>query len=80
MDAVHPGTSTADFTVMKVDDGWIVTGNQPGILNFVSEEEGREKEDFEIGLIGRNKKEQDSRNLKIIHIQIKLQKIAWVLL
>lgn len=66
---VHPGSESADFTVMKVDNGWIVAGNQPGILNYVSEEEGIEKEDHEIGLIGRNKKDLDSRDLKIIHIQ-----------
>lgn len=66
---VQPGTSTADFNVLKVDSGWIVAGDQPGILNYVSEDEGHGKEDYEIGLIGRNKKEQDSQNLKIIHIQ-----------
>lgn len=65
---VTPGSESADFTVTKVDNGWIVTGNQPGILNYVSEEEGRNKEDYEIGLIGRNKKEQDSKDLKIVHI------------
>ena len=68
------GTSSADFNVAKVDpdqigvdSGWIVTGDQPGILNYVSEDEGQGKEDFEIGLIGRNKKELDSRELKIIY-------------
>ncbi len=64
---VHQGTSTADFNVLKVDQGWIVTGDQPGILNYVSEEEGREKEDYEIGLIGRNLKEQDNKELKIVY-------------
>src|SRR3989338_9763999 len=60
---IVPGTESADFTVLKVDpdligvdSGWIVAGNQPGILNYVSEEEGDGKEDPEIGLIGRNKK------------------------
>lgn len=66
---VHPGSESADFTVMKADNGWIVAGNQPGILNYVSEDEGKGKEDYEIGLLGRNQKEQDSRDLKIIHIQ-----------
>lgn len=65
---VHPGSESADFTVMKVDNGWIVAGNQPGILNYVSEDEGREEEDYEIGLLGRNKKEQDSKELKIIYV------------
>lgn len=66
---VYPGTSTADFNILKVDQGWIVTGDQPGILNYVSEEEGKDMEDYEIGLLGRRKKEQDSQDLKIIYIQ-----------
>lgn len=66
--SVTPGTESADFTVMKVDSGWIVTGDQPGILNYVSEDEGNGKEDYEIGLIGRNKKERDSKELKIVYL------------
>ncbi|MBI2593945.1 hypothetical protein HYW44_04880 [Candidatus Daviesbacteria bacterium] len=66
-----PGTPSADFEVMKLQGlaGWIVSGNQPGILNYVSEDEGEDKEDYEIGLIGRNKKEQDLKELKIIYIE-----------
>lgn len=64
---VQPGTSTADFNVLKVDQGWIVAGDQPGVLNYVFEDEGKEKEDYEIGLLGRNKKEQDSKELKAIY-------------
>lgn len=66
---IHPGTSSADFTVLKVDKGWIVACDQPGILNYVSEDEGKDMEDYEIGLIGRDKKEHDLKDLKIIHIQ-----------
>lgn len=66
--SVTPGTPSGDFTVTKVDSGWIVSGDQPGILNYVSEDEGGGKEDFEIGLIGRNKKELDSKEPKIIDI------------
>ena len=65
---VYPGTSTADYTVIKVDNSWIVAGDQPGILNYVSENEGKGMEDFEIGLLGRNKKEQDSKELQIAYI------------
>lgn len=65
---VTAGTPSADFTVMKVGPGWIVTGDQAGILNYVAENEGEGKEEPEIGLIGRNKKEQDSKELKIIYI------------
>ena len=68
---VYPGTSTADFTVTKVDSGWVVTGNQPGILNYVSKDEGDGKEDPEIGLIGRNKKEMDIKELKVAYVNNK---------
>lgn len=63
---VVPGTPSGDFNVTKVDTGWIVTGDQPGILNYVTEEEGKDKEDYEIGLLGRNQKELDTKGLKII--------------
>lgn len=66
---VHPGTNSADFTVTKVDSGWIVSGNQPGILNYVSEYEGEGKEDYEIGLVGRDKKELDGKELNSIYIR-----------
>lgn len=66
---VYPGTSSADFIVTRIDEGWIVTGDQPGILNYVSEDEGKNKEDYEIGLIGRDKKEQDLKELEVIHVQ-----------
>jgi hypothetical protein len=66
---VHSGTPSADFTVIKVDQGWIVAGDQPGILNYVSEDEGEDKEDYEIGLIGRDKKERDESKLRIVHIE-----------
>ena len=65
---VTAGSSSADFTLIKADSGWIVAGDQPGILNYVSESEGDGKEDYEIGLIGRDKKDRDSRELIVIHI------------
>ncbi len=65
---IHPGSESADFTVMKVDSGWIVAGSQPGILNYVPEDEGAGKEDYEIGLLGRNQKDLDSKELKVVHI------------
>lgn len=65
---VYPGSESADFTVTKIDTGWIVTGNQSGILNYVPEDEGNLKEDYEIGLIGRNNKEEDCKELKVIYV------------
>ena len=70
--SVTPGTPSGDFNITKVDSGWVVTGDQPGILNFVSEVEGKRKEDFEIGLIGRSKKELDYKEPKIIYINIEV--------
>ncbi len=67
---VHPGSESADFTVIKVDNGWVVAGNQPGILNYVSEDEGKGKKDFEIGLLGRNKRGLDSQQLKVAYINL----------
>lgn len=64
---VHVGSSTADFNILKVDSGWIVAGDQPGFLNYISEEEGKDMEDYEIGFLGRSKKEQDSKELKVIY-------------
>lgn len=40
---------------------------QIGNLNYVSESEGKGKEDYEIGLLGRNQKEQDNKELKIVY-------------
>ncbi|HLC87600.1 MAG TPA: hypothetical protein VJG66_00905 [Patescibacteria group bacterium] len=37
-------------------------------MNFVPEREGRDLEDYEIGLIGRDKKELDRRELKVVYI------------
>lgn len=67
---VFSGSSSADFNVLKVDSGWIVTGDQPGILNYVSENEGKDKENYEIGLIGRNQKELDSQELKVLYTNL----------
>lgn len=63
-----PGSSSADFTVIKTDSGWIITGDQPGILNYVSEDEGKGLEDYEIGLLGRDKRQLDTKDLKAIYI------------
>ncbi|MBI4035921.1 hypothetical protein HY383_03145 [Candidatus Daviesbacteria bacterium] len=65
---VQPGSSSADFTITKVDNGWIVTGDQPGILNYVSEDEGKGMENYELGLLGRNQKQLDSKELKVTYV------------
>lgn len=74
--SVIAGTSSGDFEVTKIREinGWIVTGDYPGILMYVSAEEGKNKGDAEVGLIGRNKREQDVNKLEVLHVEDK-QKI-----
>src|SRR3989344_3773825 len=70
---VVAGTPSGDFEVTKIPEinGWVVTGDYPGIMMYVSEEEGEKKGDAEVGLIGRNKREHDSRELEVVHIEDK---------
>ncbi len=71
---VMPGSSSADFEVTKIPEikGWVVTGDYPGIMMYVSiEEAGQKNKDFEIGLIGRNKRELDTKELEIVHVEDK---------
>jgi len=73
---VVPGTSQGDFNVSTIEDvpGWLVTYPQPDIVNYVSplefQEESKDsiRNDMIIGLIGRNKRHEDSQTLKIVHV------------
>ena len=69
---VVAGTSSGDFEVTKIPDinGWVVTGDYPGIMIYVSEEEGNKKDDVEIGLIGRNKREHDAKELEVVYVNL----------
>ncbi|OGG30026.1 hypothetical protein A2973_05265 [Candidatus Gottesmanbacteria bacterium RIFCSPLOWO2_01_FULL_49_10] len=72
--SVVAGTPSGDFEVTKIPeiDGWIVTGEYPGIMAYVSEAEaGSQKSDVDIGLIGRSKRDQDSKELEVIHVEDK---------
>lgn len=69
---IIPGTPLGDFNVTPLKDnlGWVVTGDHLDILNFVGFDEIEEKsDDMKIGLLGREKKELDSKELKIIHAE-----------
>ena len=72
---VHVGTGSADMGVTKLSNypGWVVTGHHPDMLNYVSPEEveSDDTEDFVIGILGRSKREADSKSLNIIHIEDK---------
>lgn len=71
--SVIPGTPSGDFEVTKIPeiDGWLITGDYPGILNYVSSQDGQKKGDFEIGMIGRERRELDAKELGIIHVEDK---------
>lgn len=70
---VVAGTSSGDFEVTKIPEinGWVVTGDCPGIMVYVSLEEGKKDSDFEIGMIGRTKRECDAKELEVVHIEDK---------
>ena len=55
-------------------DGWVVTGDYPGIMMYILSEEGKNKSDFEIGMIGRTKRESAAKILEIIHVEDKGKK------
>lgn len=76
---VVPGTSAGDFKVDTWEDlpGWTVFYHHPDMANYVSPEEFEEesedqiRNDMIIGLIGRNKRNQDAKSYKIVHIEDK---------
>ena len=69
---VHEGTPAGDFGVTHLDDdpGWVVTCHHPDILTYVSPKNvARAAKDIEIGLLGRARRNQDSAELEIAHIE-----------
>ena len=75
---VVPGTPSGDFTVKYIDDfpGWVILYHQPGILNYVGPDEielddDDPMKDVTIGMIGRQKRVDDSKSLNIVHIEDK---------
>lgn len=70
---VVAGTDAGDFSVVELADypGWVVTCYHPDILTYVSPDEmsgGAPAEVF-IGLLGRSKRDQDARELEVIHVE-----------
>jgi hypothetical protein len=77
---VHPGTPEGDFGTAKLGktEGGLVTGNYIGMYIYVHPDELKLMpkpkspwipDDFVIGLCGRSKRQKDSEELKIIHIE-----------
>lgn len=75
--SVVAGTPSGDFEVTKIPviDGWVITGDYPGIMIYVSSQEADKKNsDFEIGMTGRTKRENDAKALEVVHIEDKRKK------
>lgn len=68
---IHAGSSFGDFSVIKLVDfpGWVVTGHHPDILNYISPTEFENEsiqEDLQIGLLGRQYRDEDATTLNVI--------------
>ncbi|AWK06597.1 hypothetical protein HYN56_21135 [Flavobacterium crocinum] len=73
---VCKGERSEDFDVtdLKNTEGWIVSGYGYGIYTYVSPQEIKSKKtNTTIGLFGRGKRDLDSKNPVIIHINRKLK-------
>jgi hypothetical protein len=73
---VRAGTPAGDFNVIKLHDdpGWVVTCHHPDILTYQPDEFGvKTPSDLAVGLLGRQRRDQDAKELEIIHIEDKRQ-------
>ena len=76
---VQAGSPAADFGTIALEEatGWVVTGHHPEVLTYVSPDEVTEvtQDDdnlnLAVGLTGRAKRDQDSRDLTITHVEDK---------
>ena len=72
---VQVGTDSADFDVIELANapGWVVTCHHTDILVYVpvDDENTAGTSDVVIGLIGRSERDQDAKELKVIHIEDK---------
>ena len=76
--SVMPGTPSGDFEVTKIPDlnGWVIIGDSPGIIMYVPMEEiGNNKSDFEIGMIGRTKRDLDGNELEVVHSEDRRKRV-----
>lgn len=71
---VHGGTPAGDFGAIDLDraPGWAVYGHHNDILTYVAPEEaGDGASDLTVGLLGRSKRDQDGRELAVVHVEDK---------
>ena len=72
---VHIGSPDGDFGVKHLNktEGWVVSGNYSAMYTYVDPEELKQAgiknpSDIDIGLFGRNKRDKDGKECKIIFI------------
>ncbi len=53
--------------------GGVITGHHPDILNYISPEELEDNEinDVSVGLLGRYKRDEDSKSQKVVYLEDK---------
>lgn len=75
---VHAGGSAGDMTVTELNstEGWSVGGHYNGMYTYVHPSELTRKgisnpSDLDVGLYGRDKRNSDSRELKVVHVNRK---------
>ena len=73
---VRPGSPAAAFGTIPLESapGWVVTGQHPDVLTYVSPGEVSQTDDnlnLAVGLTGRAKRDQDARDLTITHVEDK---------
>ena len=71
--SVHVGGPAGDFNTLKLKGhpGWIETCHHPAIATYVDENEikAEDSSDVAIGLLGRAKRQQDTDELEILHVE-----------
>ncbi|MCP9950410.1 hypothetical protein [Actinomadura madurae] len=71
---VAAGSSAGDFGTIDLDaaPGWAVYGHHNDILTYVAPEETADgANDLAVGLLGRSKRDQDGRELAVVHVEDK---------
>jgi len=71
----HAGPKGGWFDLKEVTDssgpaGWVVTGEHPDVLAYVRPDEGSGPA-IQIGLTGRMKRDRDSKELQVVHVEDK---------
>jgi len=74
---VFPGSEAGDFnTTPTKGDAWMVSGYHENLMTLVLSKDKDEVEitnpdsNMEVGIKGRGKRDQDSQDLKIVHVEL----------